>query len=133
MDLSPAMEKALLTGCAEAGKATVAALEKRGLWADGTFTPDGVRKYKELGGEVQVIHMVRIGTDITIRTKTGSLTFEKGSEMVVVFGGDDRKLGKWWDCYAGKDYPMVKVLRNSAHRFFDVEKPKLPLDKGSET
>lgn len=70
----------------KANKRTLAALESKGLYADGLVTQEGL-KYTNVG--VMEVDVVTFGSDVVYGSP--AITFPKGTEMIVTFVIEDKK------------------------------------------
>ena len=96
---------------------SVAALKKRGLVSeDGTLTEAGVTA---CGGDMGV--SLTLGTPLgSVRDRQGKTnTLPKGTKLIVVFAGRDKRHQKWADCFLNSNYPLIRVLDNRMHKIVE--------------
>jgi len=107
---------------------SVVALKKRGLITeDGKLTLDGREAFLD-SVETEIMHTIILGTPLSgVKNNAGKKgTLQKGTELIVVYAGrtKDRYKQRWADCFLSKDFPLIRVLNNRAHRFRQQRVPK---------
>lgn len=72
--------------------------------------------------EWAMTNFIEIGVPITFKHGQESKTLAQGSLVKVMFGGYDKRVSTdFWECYAGENWPLVRVYRHSLHKF--TQKP----------
>lgn len=67
------------------------------------------------------MYFIRLGVPVTM--KDGRTIRESSSLLIGIGGRDEKQASNYWDCYAGKNLPTLRIYQNRLHSFWNARYP----------
>lgn len=90
----------------------------------GFLTDEGIAQAEAQGIIMKLVPVLTLKYPITLYPRKGDerVTIAAGSQMIVMFGGRRKGL-RWYDCFAGDQFEVIKLYGNQ-----NIVEHKWPID-----